>query len=80
MRNARQILDIMLAVFGQEIFESESNPDTLTESKAAYQDLAHGWKNLVDSYDQSADGEGASEFIPAATKVRCERTGRRLLC
>jgi ethanolamine phosphate transferase 2 subunit G len=80
MRNARQILDIMLAVFGQEIFESESNSDTLTESKAAYQDLAHGWKNLVDSSDKSADGEAASEFIPAATKVCCGRTERRPFC
>jgi ethanolamine phosphate transferase 2 subunit G len=80
MRNARQILDIMLAVFGQEIFESESNSDTLTESKAAYQDLAHGWKSLVDSYGKSVDGEAASEFIPAATTVRCGRTERRPFC
>lgn len=69
MRNARQILDIVLAAFGQEILESTSDSDALTESNADYQDLARGWKNLSDSYAKSADSEAASELIPAVTKV-----------
>jgi ethanolaminephosphotransferase len=67
MRNARQILDIVLAAFGREILESDSDPDTLTESKAAYQELAHGWKNVSKLY---ANGEDAAVLIPAITKVR----------
>ncbi|KAL1838847.1 hypothetical protein VTJ49DRAFT_2170 [Mycothermus thermophilus] len=68
MRNARQILDIVLAAFGREILESESDPDTLTESRAAYQDLAHGWKNVTSLHGQAANGETASVLIPAVTK------------
>ncbi|KAK3301555.1 alkaline-phosphatase-like protein [Chaetomium strumarium] len=57
MRNARQILDIVLAVFGQEILEPDSGTGGLTESRADYQGLAHGWKELADSYVKHAEDD-----------------------
>ncbi|KAK4034082.1 GPI ethanolamine phosphate transferase 2 [Parachaetomium inaequale] len=68
MRNARQIRDIVLAAFGQEIFEIASNADTLTESKADYQELAHGWKRLADSYGRNTGNENHAKLIPSITK------------
>ncbi|KAL2271858.1 hypothetical protein VTJ83DRAFT_1229 [Remersonia thermophila] len=68
MRNARQILDIVVAAFGREILESESDRDTLTESRAAYQDLAHGWKNVTGLLGQVSNGEAAPVLIPAVAK------------
>jgi ethanolaminephosphotransferase len=69
MRNARQIRDIVLAAFGQEIFETDSDADALTESKADYQELAHGWKVLADSYGRSRGNEDRAMLIPSITKV-----------
>ena len=63
MRNARQILDIVVASFGEQILEPSS--DALTESKADYQELAHGWKSLADSYNEGGD----PDLIPSITKV-----------
>jgi ethanolaminephosphotransferase len=68
MRNARQILDIVLAAFGPEILESDASSASLSESKADYQELAHGWKRLADSYDKQGAGDPAA-LIPAITKV-----------
>lgn len=65
MRNARQILDIVIAAFGQQILESDTN--TVTESD--YQALAHGWKDLADSYAKSAHGEDSSRLIQSITKA-----------
>ncbi|KAK4123891.1 alkaline phosphatase-like protein [Parathielavia appendiculata] len=62
MRNARQILDIVLAAFGKEILDSESDAGTLTKSKADYQELAHGWRHLVGKYRQNAGCEDCSEL------------------
>ncbi|AEO69526.1 uncharacterized protein THITE_2120034 [Thermothielavioides terrestris NRRL 8126] len=67
MRNARQILDIVLAAFGPEILESDASSASLSESKADYQELAHGWKRLADSYDKQGAGDPAA-LIPAITK------------
>jgi ethanolaminephosphotransferase len=69
MRNARQILDIVLAAFGQEILDSDADASALTESKADYQELAHGWKALASSYTKNADCEDCSELMTAITKV-----------
>jgi ethanolaminephosphotransferase len=68
MRNARQILDIVLAAFGQEILESDADADALSESKADYQALAHGWKDLVNSYGKSRD-EDSSKLILSITEA-----------
>ncbi|KAJ4292194.1 major facilitator super transporter protein [Collariella sp. IMI 366227] len=67
MRNARQILDIVTAVFGNEILSSDSQAEALSESKADYHELAHGWKRLADSYGQAAQGDN-TELVPAITK------------
>ncbi|KAK4153739.1 GPI ethanolamine phosphate transferase 2 [Chaetomidium leptoderma] len=64
MRNARQILDIVLAVFGEQILES----DAITESRADYQELAHGWKDLADGYGKGMHGEGTSKLVASVTK------------
>ena len=71
MRNARQILDIVLAAFGPQILEPGSDADALTESNADYQALAHGWKGLVDSYSKS--DEDSSKLILSITEARPER-------
>lgn len=55
MRNARQILDIVLAAFGPEILESDATSASLSDSKADYQNLARGWKDLADNYENYVD-------------------------
>ncbi len=70
MRNARQILDIVLAAFGPQILEPGSDADALADSKADYQALAHGWKDLVDSY--SKNDEDSSKLILSTTEARRE--------
>jgi ethanolaminephosphotransferase len=70
MRNARQILDIVLAAFGHEILDSDSDASALTESKADYQELAHGWKALANNYAKNVGCEDCSELTTAITKVR----------
>ncbi|KAK3897294.1 GPI ethanolamine phosphate transferase 2, partial [Staphylotrichum tortipilum] len=64
MRNARQILDIVVASFGEQILEPGLDGDALAESKADYQELAHGWRTLVDRYNKGTD----PELIPSITK------------
>ncbi len=63
MRNARQILDIVVASFGEEILDPSSDAD---ESKADYHELAHGWRELVDSYNNNPN---SPNLIPSITKV-----------
>lgn len=65
MRNARQILDIVVASFGEQILEPSLDVDALSESKADYQELAHGWRGLVESYSKGDD----PELVPSITKV-----------
>lgn len=65
MRNARQILDIVIAAFGQQILDSDTN----AAMESDYQALAHGWKNLADSYAKSPHGEDRSRLIQSVTKV-----------
>ncbi|KAK3296215.1 alkaline-phosphatase-like protein [Chaetomium fimeti] len=50
MRNARQIRDIVLAVFGPQIFESNPDANAATESNIDYRELALGWEDLANSY------------------------------
>lgn len=73
MRNARQILDIVLAAFGQGLLESDVNADAPAESKTDYQELARGWQDLASGYDKGADGEGYSELIPSIMKAGYRR-------
>jgi len=65
MRNARQILDIVLAAFGQQILEPDSN----AVKESDYQALAHGWRDLTDSYAKSGRGEDNSNLIQPITKA-----------
>ncbi|KAL2128578.1 hypothetical protein VTI74DRAFT_9003 [Chaetomium olivicolor] len=67
MRNARQILDIVVAAFGTEILDSDSTAEALKEPKADYQELAHGWKRLPEIYLKASQGDDP-ELIPAITK------------
>jgi hypothetical protein len=72
MRNARQILDIVTAVFGQ--LESEAGTEALAHSNSDYQELGRGWQDLASSYGKSADGENSSELIQSITKASSECT------
>lgn len=73
MRNARQILDIVVAAFGQQILDSDTNAATESD----YQALAHGWKDLADSYAKSAHGEDSSRLIQSITKAGLRIPGRQ---
>jgi ethanolaminephosphotransferase len=68
MRNARQILDIVLAAFGQDIFEPGSGTGGVTGSRADYQGLAHGWTELADSYAKYAEDDH-SVLVASITKA-----------
>jgi hypothetical protein len=69
MRNARQIRDIVLAVFGPQIFESSLDADTATESNTDYRELALGWQKLADSYSKGAGEGDNSELVISVAKV-----------
>lgn len=73
MRNARQILDIVIAVFGQ--LESEAGTEALAHSNSDYQELARGWQDLSASYDKSVDGEDSPQLIPSITKAGSRHIG-----
>ncbi|KAG7290298.1 hypothetical protein NEMBOFW57_000297 [Staphylotrichum longicolle] len=73
MRNARQILDIVIAAFGQQILDSDTNAATESD----YEALAHGWKDLADSYAKSAHGEDRSRLIQSITKAGLRNPGRQ---
>ncbi|KAL2262095.1 hypothetical protein VTK26DRAFT_2497 [Humicola hyalothermophila] len=69
MRNARQILDIVLAAFGQELLESGRDSEASAHSNADYRDLARRWRDLASSFERlGADGTSYTELIPAITK------------
>lgn len=69
MRNARQIRDIVLAVFGPQIFESSVEADAVTESNTDYRELALGWQKLADSYSKGASEGDNSQLVISVAKV-----------
>ena len=69
MRNARQIRDIVLAVFGPAIFESKLDANAATESNTDYRELALGWERLADGYKKGVGNEDDSTLIVSAAKV-----------
>lgn len=73
MRNARQILDIVIAAFGQQLFDSDAHTDGFGESKADYHEMVHGWQDLTDRYSKSADGDNYSELTSLVIKASLVR-------
>lgn len=69
MRNARQIRDIILAVFGPGIFESNPDADAATEPNTDYRELALGWERLAGSYSKGTGNGDHSQLIVSTTKV-----------
>jgi hypothetical protein len=69
MRNARQILDIVVATFGQQILEPNSDVEALKDSNADYLELARGWQALADRYSKTVDDGNYSQLIPSITQV-----------
>ncbi|KAK4250523.1 GPI ethanolamine phosphate transferase 2 [Corynascus novoguineensis] len=63
MRNAHQIKEIVVAAFGQQIFETDTDVADFTEFKSDYQELAHDWKELAESY-----GRDDAKLIPSILK------------
>ncbi|EAQ89013.1 hypothetical protein CHGG_05632 [Chaetomium globosum CBS 148.51] len=68
MRNARQIRDIVLAVFGPGIFESNPDADAATEPNTDYRELALGWERLAGSYSKGTGNGDHSQLIVSTTK------------
>ncbi|KAH6841078.1 alkaline-phosphatase-like protein [Chaetomium sp. MPI-CAGE-AT-0009] len=68
MRNARQIRDIVLAVFGPQIFESNQDANAPTESNTDYRELALGWGDLANSYSKGAGDTDHSQLVASITK------------
>jgi hypothetical protein len=69
MRNAHQLLDIVLTAFGAK--SSDVDAGILEHSNADYQDLARGWHALVAQVAQykDADDTARAELIQTITKV-----------
>jgi len=64
MRNARQIKEIVVAAFGPQIFETDTDAADFADFKSDYQELAHGWKALAETY-----GQGDTKLMPSILKV-----------
>lgn len=70
MRNARQILDIVTAAFGQQLFDSDTRTDGIGESKADYHELARGWQDLTDRYRSDNYSELSASIMKARKPSR----------
>lgn len=77
MRNARQILDIVLAAFGQQLLDSEANSEAAAHPNDDYRDLARGWQDLASRFEKnSGSSENYAELIPAIMKVSVRFHGK----
>ncbi|KAK3374976.1 alkaline-phosphatase-like protein [Podospora didyma] len=69
MRNAHQILDIIVAVFGSDGFELDPTSEACAVSKADYQELACEWRDISNAAkSMGATSEIDPEWIKSITK------------
>lgn len=70
MRNAEQILTIMVATFGEELFDTAASDDFCLRKETDAEDLACRWRLLVESYRAMSKSEMDQEWTLAMSQVR----------
>lgn len=70
MRNAEQILTIMTATFGEELFEAAERDDFCLRKETDAQDLACRWRVLVESSRAMTKSEMDQDWTLAVSQVR----------
>lgn len=69
MRNAEQILTIMTATFGPELFDTAVSDEFCLRKETDAEDLACRWRQLVES-SKVQKSEVDSQWTAAMSKVR----------
>lgn len=70
MRNAGQIMTIMTATFGEELFEAAASNDFCMRKETDAEDLACRWRRLVESSESMSTNELDQEWTLAISQVR----------
>lgn len=70
MRNAEQIITIISAAFGDELFRSATSEDACTSTNTEVQDLACRWHQIVESAKLVGTSGGAAPvWVSQISKV-----------
>lgn len=70
MRNAEQILTIMTATFGEELFEAAASDEFCLHEETDAEDLACRWRALVELSRAMRKSEMDQEWTLAMSQVR----------
>lgn len=70
MRNAEQILTIMTATFGEELFEAAASNDFCLHKTTDAEDLACRWRVLAESSQSTSKSEMEQYWTLAVSQVR----------
>lgn len=70
MRNADQILTIMTATFGEELFDTTASDDFCEQAETDAKDLACRWRRLAES-STTGKSDVDSEWTTSMSQVRC---------
>lgn len=71
MHNAEQIMAIMTATFGEELFDTPANDDFCLRTETDAEDLACRWRRLVESSKTMNKSEVDREWTLAMSQASC---------
>lgn len=81
MRNAEQILAIITATFGGELFDLAANDDFCLRKETDVEDLACRWRQLAESSKTiSHKSDLGEEWATAMSQVNKIPTGSIVMC